>query len=761
MVLTSRVLVALFCGLLVHLCGCGGGGSRPSTNQDAATAPAVASADRLEKAMQIASLHLKYKEYDQAEQGLQVALSDPAVKATTESMALLDAIMAAKRADATSAATASNPAVPSHSTPLDSPTLSNVPTVEGANSPTAIAGEDLARPSNPSLPTQKSSSDPESHASAPGSLAGNPVEVLIVDDKAAQTSPSDRVAATEAMIAKLESRLKEESEAAEALKVYERFVERHSMSAEQEQKFADRVVKWKEAIGKKLVRWGNQWITPEAAAQKKAESANLLAQADAMMQQRNIKEAATLLNRASNFDPNSIRADFTLGLMYSGVGANQPTEADEHFKKVLLRTPGHISALNNLALIEIKLERFPQALNRFTQATELAPRTPEITHNVGRVIKEAGLKKLDVPASVLSKFNKLYTDLTQIGQAPPSNPNIGWMNMPMYLPERERPPGASSEATPADQLVLYGSGSGFVVSPGYVLTNRGVVRDEKLGMVEVIRVRDPADPSQLRELPAIVVAISADHDLALVKCGPVQPTTLRLSSAVSASGAEIVTLGFPTSALANRKLRDVRASITASPEESNGHHLIFDAELNGISGGPVLTKSGQAAGLVSPQYKIKGSRKSVAVIPSPVVASFVKAVIPDFASEAAPAVELDWPDVTARATPATVALLCYHRAVPVGTNPEQQKGTNGRLLALEDTLCSKCNGSSLVPCPNKGCIKGSISRKETYSEVIGTVQKRTINKTRFVSEECPVCDGRARLDCRACDRGRDPTLRGR
>lgn len=756
MVLKNSARNGWLCLILAQLHGCGGSGTPPVANQNTVTA----SADRLEKAMQIASLHLKYKEYDEAEQGLQAALSDPEVKATTESMALLDTIKAAKLADASSLGTASNSPAPAPS--LDAPVSSTVPSAESTPLPTAIVSEEPAGPNRPSAPNGPLSTPFESPAATASQSAEKPTEVLIIKDKVAQRSPADKVAATNAMIAKLESRLKEEGEAAEALKVYERFVERHSMSAEQEQKFADRVAKWKEAVGKKLVRWGNQWITPEAAAQKKVESVSLLAQADAMMTQRKFKEAATLLNRASNFDPNSIRADFTLGLMYSGVGANQPAEADDHFKKVLLRTPGHVSALNNLALIEIKMERFPQALNRFTQAAELAPRTPEVTHNVGRVIKEASIKKLDVPASVLSKFIKLYTDLTQIGQAPPSNPSVGWMNMPMYLPERERTPRASSEATSADQLVLFGSGSGFVVSPGYVLTNRSVVRDDELGMVEAIRVRDPADPTQLRELPATVVAISADHDLALVKCGQVQSAALRLSSVVPPSGAEILTLGFPTSALASRKLREVRASITASPEESNGHHLIFEAELNGISGGPVLAKSGEAFGLISTRYKVKGSRKSVAVIPSTIAVSFVKVALPNFASEAEKAVEIDWPDVTARATPATVALLCYHRAIPVGTNPEQrQKGTNGRSLALEDILCSKCNGSSLVPCPNKGCIKGSVSRKETYSEVVGVTNKRTVNKTRFVNEECPVCDGKARLDCRACDRGRDPSLRGR
>jgi len=756
MVLTNRAWIALLSVSFAQLCGCGG--VSPSTNQNDTTVSSVASADRLERAMQIASLQLKYKEYDEAEQGLQSALSDPAVKATTESMALLDTIKAAKLAAAISVGTASNSPSPS----LDVTSAGDVPSVEGTPSPAAIAGEETAGSSTTSAPNGQLSTPSESPAAIPNQSIEKPTEVLIVEDKGRQKSPTDKVAATEAMIARLESRLKEESEAAEALRVYDHFVERHSMSALQEQKFADRVAKWKEAVGQKLVRWGNQWITPEVAAQKKAESANLLAQADAMMLKRNFKEAATLLNRASNFDPNSIRADFTLGMMYSGVGANQPAEADEHFRKVLLRTPGHISALNNLALIEIKMERFPQALNRFTQAAELTPRTPEVTHNLGRVIKEAGLKKLDIPASVLSKFNKLYTDLTQIGQAPPSNPNIGWMNMPMYLPERERSPGASSDAPSADQLVLYGGGSGFVVSPGYVLTNRSVVRDEELGMVEAIRVRDPADPTQLRELPATVVAISADHDLALVKCGQLQSSALLLGSATPSTGAEIVTLGFPTSAFMSRKLRDVRAAITASPEESNGHHLMFEAELNGISGGPVLSKSGEAVGLISSRYKIKGSRKSVAVIPSMIAASFVKLALPEFASDVALPAEMDWNDVTARATPSTVALLCYHRSVPVGANPEQQqKGTNGRSLVLEDILCSKCNGTSFVPCPNKGCIKGSVSRKETYSEVVGVTNKRTVNKTRFVNEECPVCDGKARLDCRACDRGRDLSLRGR
>jgi Trypsin-like peptidase domain len=391
-----------------------------------------------------------------------------------------------------------------------------------------------------------------------------------------------------------------------------------------------------------------------------------------------------------------------------------------------------------------------------------------VTHNVGRLLKEAALKKLDVPPSILKKFERLYASLTQNGQSPPSSPTVGWLYMPMYLPERERLGQAAAEGSYANRLILSGAGSGVVVAPGLVLTNRSVVRDDEMGMVEQVRLRDPADPAQRRELPASLVAISEEHDLALLKCDSLQSPASHFSLVSPAVGTEIVALGFSTASTESRKVKTTKASITSTAEESNGLHLLFEMETGGVRGGPVLQKSGEFCGLISPQYKIKGSSKLAAVIPSSTVNAFLKAALNEAESSAEPgvadgaAVELDWNDAITRGVASSIAVHCYHRAVPLATTAEHhQQTSDGRLTSLEDILCSMCNGTHEAACPHKTCNKGVVTRRENYTEMVGTTQKQKINKVRYVPEACPVCDGKGHVKCQACSNGKDPTLRGR
>ncbi len=780
MIRVYQKCVVAFCLSSALLQGCGGGAAKPAATQGDATVSAVAPEERLAKAVKLATLHVKYKEYDHAEKLLQEALADPQVTATTAAIELLDTIKAAKRIGGTSVsssqATQSQPEskpLGATSNPASTPAVVGTPTspTTVSDNPLGLNGTDT--PNRPTTSTEETTVAPTETSPKLGTAPEKSAGVLIIEDQAAPATPAEKVAATDALIAKLEARLQSENEAAAALKIYERFVERHTLTEEQEKKFATRVAKWREITGKELVRWGTQWISPELAQQKKAEADGLVAQAEALMQQQNFKEVAKLLDRASKIDLNGISADFILGQLNSGIGANHPPTADEHYRKVLVRSPRHLSALNNLALTEIKMGRFPQALARFRQAAEIAPRTPEINQNVGRLIKEATTKKLVVLPSDLSKFNKLYGELTKSGQGQPSNPNVGWLYMPLYLSESERKGKPAQEAqVPEAQnvgtemnLVLIGSGSGFVVHPGYFLTNRHVVRDDEFGIADRLKILDPTDPTHKRELPATVMAISAEHDLALVKCDAIKSPAIPLSLAAPRRGLEVLALGYPKSDLIGRGLKATRGIITALPEEANAGMLLFDAELNGgNSGGPVLTKTGEAIGVATAKFNAAIVGNYSAGVPSAVAIPFVKTLIPNFGDGGAPVptVEQDWPDVDARTAPSTVMLLCYYRSVPVRVQQVPgEGGAKGKSNSLEDTSCSACNGTSFLACPQKGCIKGSVSRQETYTEVVGFGIKRTVNKTRFVQSECPVCDGKGRVDCRACSGGRDTSLRGR
>ena len=662
----ARVQRRLVAGFLVSFAGllglgCGGPSTKPSATEVVSTT-VVAPNDKLMKAVKIASLYLKYKEYDNAEKVLQDVLSDPTVSVTAEALALLEVIKAEKHADVASATPAEQPQSPPQP-------IATQPVVPSLPSTVAAPGVPSGAVSNTAVPIGQPPAAPATPEMKPNTPVEKPAEVVVVEDKAAQEAPFVKVPATDEMIAKLEARLQFENEATVALEIYERFVARHALTTKQEKQFTPRLEKWKKLAGQKLVRWGTQWITPESAKQKKAEADELITQALELLKQQNFKEVAKLLERASKIDANGIRADFILGLLNSGVAANHPPTADEHFRKVLARSPRHISALNNLALTEIKLGKFPEALAHFTQASEAAPQTSEINQNLGRLIKEATAKKLIVPASVLPRFSKLYAGLADSGKSQPSDPSVGWLYMPLYLSENERKDTPAEEAGNTGDLVLIGGGSGFVVHPGYVLTNRHVVRDDEFGVFDGLRIMDPADQTNKRELPATVVAISADHDLALVKCVAIKSPAIPLSIAAPRRGTEILALGYPRFDLIGRGLKATRGIITALPEAANEGMLLFDAEVNGgNSGGPVLDKTGAAIGVATAKYNAAIVGNYSGGVPVATVIPFVKTILPGFVSEPMPSVEKGWPDIDAQVAPSTVLLLCYYRSVSVGLN---------------------------------------------------------------------------------------------
>ncbi len=757
-----RVLVAAACLSVMVVSGCGRTKTDPSATGGANSGQGTTPNAHLDKAVKVATLHVKFKEYEQAEKVLQSALTEPGVTDTEQALKLLEFVKSQKQSNETPSTTTAAAAAPPQSpaaSPVTQPVAAAVPPEAGK---TSVAAND-GTGDKPVAPVEQPAVTPAAPAATPNGADEKPANVIIVEDKSHQDAPVEKVAATDAVITQLEETARSEYEAVVALKLYERFIERHTLTPEQQKKWTPRLDKWKEHAGKGLVRNGTQWITPEAAKQNAEQANTLIEQAAALIKLNNFKEVRDVLEKASRLDGNGIQADFILGLLNSGVGVNHPPTAEDHFKRVLVRSPRHISALNNLALSEIKQGKFSQALNHFNQARELAPRTPEVNQNIGRLIKESSAKRLVVPDTLQTRFSKLYAEMTVSGKVQPSNPGTGWLYMPMYLSENERKGRKVAEGGSGGALVLCGSGSGFVVHPGYVLTNRHVVRDDEFGVAEELRIVDPTDEKHERELSAKVVAISADHDIALVKCDAIKAPAVSLSTSVPRRGTEILALGYPKSDLIGRGLKATRGIVTSLPEAATGNMLMFDAEINGgNSGGPVLDKTGDAIGVATARYNVAIVGNYSAGIPCTLAIPFVKTVLPDFVSRPAAAVEKSWPDIDAQVGPSTVMLLCYYRSVAVGlSKPANAGAAAGPRTALEDVTCSVCNGAGKRRCTNKGCVKGQISTKQTVQSEVGTTNKKTLTQYQMVNSPCPVCKGTAQVDCGACSNGRDPNLRGR
>lgn len=710
--------------------------------------------ERLKAAVQVATVHKKYKEYDQAEKCLTGALADSAATDRAAAIALLDSVIAAKHAELRVTPEAPQPAPPTNP-------IADIPPEIIPPAATPPRGDQLPRNPNPKPGTKPADQTPVPSPSSPQPVAPEPKVVVFETEPEAKLLIT-KTAVTDEQFSDLELRARMVFEAKVALKLYEQFASFHTLTEVQQKKFNTSLAKWKGYAEKDLVRNGGTWVTVEAAKKSADQAEQLIAEAFEFLKKRSFKEAGEALVKSSRLDQNGIRADFILGMLNSGVGFNNPAVAEEHFKKVLARSPRHISALNNLAVIEIKQGKLAPALAHFTQATERAPRVREINQNLGRLIKEAKEKKLNAPIAILTKFVKLYEEESAAGIAEPSDPTIGWLYMPLYLPENEKNGRTDSDAN--GKLVLTGSGTGFVIHPGFVLTNRHVVSDAEFGLVDAIRVIDPADIKHSREIDAKVVAVSADLDLAIVQCLPLNGTPVFLSPNTPRRGTDVLALGYPKTVVIGRGIKATRGIVTGLPEPEDENMLMFDVELNGgNSGGPILDRTGAAIAIATVRYNsanvgnYSGGILAAAAIP------FAKKIIHGFEQNATEGrVERSWPDIDAVVAPSTVMLHSYYRTVSVNVNSNDKTAGKGIRDMWEDVSCSLCSGTGGLRCVNPKCVAGVIQMRREYQVFVGEGElRRAVTRFELVKGECPVCSGKGRVDCKACVNGRDPSVGGR
>jgi len=537
--------------------------------------------------------------------------------------------------------------------------------------------------------------------------------------------------------------------AAEAVALYETFLAQPSLPTGVKAAARARLAQWKESADKGLVRLGKKWVTPEERQQATDEADQLIERALELIAVRNYPEVRLLLQRASSADPDGIRADFLLGMLNTPLVANHAPTAKRHFATALLRQPGHISLLNNLALTEVRNRNYGVAVAHWEEALKRASKLPEVTHNLGRLIREAQLRKLNVAPSVVKRASSLYAEALTAGRGEASERAVGWLYMPLYLDadEKER-----TKQQAHGESINIGSGTGFVVHPGYLLTNRHVVEGG-----ETFKVLDPADGKT--ELEATVVARSEELDLALLSCKNLQAPPLVLHAEFPRRGMDVMLLGYPQSDLLGDSLKSTRGAITGF-QGKNQERVLYDAVTNaGNSGGPVSDQSGTVVAVhfagIGSALLGANSGKYGCGIPSPHALAFLQQHLPDVVPGAGGA-PLEWPDVDAAVSPSVAMIRIYSPTIQVNL------ATPGRQWALEDRSCNACGGSAVATCPARGCLTGRVGSKESYNVVLGAgTTTRIQTRTRTVYSPCGNCRGTGKVDCPHCVRGLDPSLGGR
>jgi S1-C subfamily serine protease len=137
-------------------------------------------------------------------------------------------------------------------------------------------------------------------------------------------------------------------------------------------------------------------------------------------------------------------------------------------------------------------------------------------------------------------------------------------------------------------------GSGFVVAPGYVLTNAHVVAGDS-----VVSIQSPVS------LPAAVVAFDPDLDLAVLRVAGLQAHPVTLDDHRRSRGDEGAVLGFPEGGPFDAEPAAVRRPLTATGRDIYGGRVVIRQvyELQtlvrpGNSGGPFVLPNGRVAGVV-------------------------------------------------------------------------------------------------------------------------------------------------------------------
>jgi len=725
--------------------------------------------DAFAQTIALVKVHVKHKEYDKAESILETALANSDVGDKSEAITLLDKVKTLKerggrkpvRHDVAAKAAADTP--DTHKAEVNSGRKKQVRPV--AKLPAVVADAKSKEPQTEDArgPAAGNVSQDQPNGENPKNKPAPVVGVNPEQPNEAELPPKEPENAAKLDVRNLERNAKKARTAKDALALYDLFLRAYKVTESQRKTIKPRHEVWTKRAGEGLVRLGIKWVTPQEAKKAEEDADRLITEAVELIVVGDDKHARKKFLRASMTDPNGIRADFILGLLNSitTTAFRHPPTAEKHFNKVLERVPNHIPALNNLALAEMRQQKFASAYNHWKLVIESNPGAREATHNIGRLIAEASNKKLKIRRDQLDDFGDLYSKVVAAKKGKATVSQVGWLYSPLVLPaiEREREQKSRPDAK-QETLVAAGSGSGVVLEKGLILTNRHVVEHEKYGVADSVTVVDPSDPKHKRELKAEIVAIADDHDLAVLRCDALEAPSVEMIPIIPRRGTEILILGYPESSKIGRSLKTTKGIVTALPDPTGYNMLLFDAEANhGNSGGPVCDNSGAVLAILTIGVFPGERGKYTGGVPTGQALPFIRKHFPAVKQAEANAQELEWPDVDEKVSKSTVMVLTYYKGFALGLDQAATQ-PGGQKDYLVDNSCSSCNGLAHSPCPNRRCRRGVVKVPHEYYKIVkGPVRAVKIKKVRYVKEKCPTCRGRDHVPCPHCRNGIDPSLK--
>ena len=514
--------------------------------------------------------------------------------------------------------------------------------------------------------------------------------------------------------------------------------------------------------------------------------------------------------------PDSPYASMMTGLAYA-TGMGDYKKADRYFKKArstiqdaqnILGDGFHEqtekSIYNNLAISALKARKGNTAVKHLAAATTDSQIPFSIYHNA-TLLMEVTRERGNYIKFNGDNRNKLVGLLARKAPASPSGKvpsrflySLKW-NEPISIEQLDRflqaggkfIPTATSKSnylggavfSTEKQLsdrgyVAYCSGSGFLISPSLMITNRHVVQSSDNSLSYTItQYREDGKP---RLVGGSIVKWSAvaEEDLALIKLDqPMNAPALPLNTADLKDRQSITIIGFPEI--------DKRGEHLAA---SSGSFIRYHAEWPwfyssnqitfGNSGGPAVDLNGNVVGIAFKKrnyakYKLIGKHwleiqfmNEAISISNKTLKEFLKVAAPDFVLPEMR--QTPYPSQQELVEDVRGSIMLVKSWIPPTSVVKKNSENRSELAQLKlmklanlnekrlfpDLICMRCSGNGYVDCPNRQCHRGRVSRRTTRQTGTDPIHGTPILQSNTVYDECRVCDGNGRGVCPDCDKGR-------
>lgn len=402
------------------------------------------------------------------------------------------------------------------------------------------------------------------------------------------------------------------------------------------------------------------------------------------------------------------------------------------------------SALNNQAVLAIREGNLNAAVTNLIKSAELLPdEIPfAVYHNatlilnsgadlggsrtrLARILAHGKPEGTQLVDNFLM-YTLIHDPLNLVGSKPSTTDNPPKSNEFQSLPLKV-----------GDRLI--GTGSGFLIAPDLVLTNRHVAED-----ASSFRIKNDAGLSVTAT--TLRVSTSDDIDLAVLKLSdPINLRPLPIRSQNVQLGESLVVLGYPVPEFFEESLTVSRGVINKTIKE--GLQLLHDASTDpGNSGGPCIDENGNVIGVHFAGSTVAKNARNYAVSVTG-IESFLTD-IPNYSRLTEQSVGGPFQDVLARLKASVFLVEIYgtHAKSLVIQRPDSTSAMEKYAL-IADRCCLACGGSGHADCP--ACIRGVVNEKRRVQVAVNTFTGEPIMATKNFKKPCSRCQ-RGSLPCGQC-----------